>query len=529
MKNDRLVYNLDKIRPKVLEAVDLITAPVAATMGPEGSNVIFTNQAGFVDHSNDGITIGKNIDSPDPVISAILDIIKTGSFKTNLEAGDGTSSTILLSSVLIKGGLKLVDMGYSRKEINEELNRFSDFFVDQIESRAIKIKKDSDLFNIAKISSNNDVDIAKDIVEVVSFVGEEGGVMINDYYGSETKIIKETGYIVQSSIYPELVTGSGFAAYEDPVVFITDKRIYYPQEAETIITTALENGYKNIVVVASDFIGEALPYFISNHKQGIANIMLIKETNLERLSDIADYLNSEVVSDKTGKIVNKIEIGNFVMAQRVYQDGGKAIITRYVKEKNKKLDNKITFLKSELERIGDKESLEYNEIKSRISSLTRGMATIRVAGRTQLEIRDKMYRYEDAINATRGALKDGYVVGGGLSIYHAGMKYKTKDKNFSNLFKEVCSANIKQVAENSGFNGEICLSEIIKISSEFGDNWGYNAKTGAFEDLIKSGIVEPVNVLKNVIKNAVSIARVIIGSEYLIVNNNKNETKKENQ
>lgn len=527
--SNKLIFKYKDVEDKIISAVDKITDPIRQTMGPAGGNVIYEDNMGNQHYTNDGVTIAKNIFVEDPVENTIIEIIKGSSLKTNMEAGDGTSSTILLSSILIKEGLKLVDRGYNQMEVRAEYDLFAKNMTAELNKMSIKIDGDGDLLNISRISSNNDMVIAKDVVETIKVVGEDGQVVINPGYGIDTEIVKDTGFIIKSGTLKELSNANGQVMYKDVPVFITDKRLYYHQEAETILSTVIDAGYSDVVIIASDFIGEALPYFVANHQKGNVNVLLIKESNVDILSDVATYLGGQVVSDKNGMIVNNIGIGNFTLSSSIFSDQFKTIISKYSNEKNKQLDELIKHLRQELKRVGNKNDPEYRKIESRISSLTKGMVTIKVGGRTQMEIIERIYRYEDAINAARSSLSDGYLVGGGLGMFHALKNIKVKNEDFKKVFKRVCEANIRQVSENAGNNPDLCIKEISELSVEFGREWGFDASSGTYMNLLDAGVIEPLRVVRQVINNAISIANVIITSRYLIVNQSENygESKKD--
>ena len=523
------IHKYSDVKDKILHAVDLITDPIAQTISPKGGNVIFEDEQGNQFVSNDGVTLAKAISIKDEIENAIIEIIKSGSLKTNLEVGDGTSSTILASSVLIKEGLKLVEAGHNQMEVRDELVKFAKDMKDELSKHVIKIKDDKDLKFIAKISANNDDKIADDIVKIMKVVGLDGQVMIDRGYGTETEIIEDTGFILRAGVFAQELVDKQFQANMlDVPVLITDKRIYYKSEAETILRTVLESGYNEVVIIAQDFIGEALPFFIANHKNNKVRVILVAEKKLEILEDLATYLGGEVISDKKGSIVDKITINDFMLAKRVFADPNKSIISRDKKESSKDIDARVKSLRNEMKKIGNKNDPAYTRLEHRISSLTNGMVTIKVGGSTHLEVVEKIYRYEDAVNAARAAMREGYLPGAGIAMLEAYYNIENKiSPDYRKMFKAVAEANIRQIAINCGKNPD----SIIEKVSESEKGYGYNAVTGKIEDVIKAGIIEPFLVTSQVIQNSVSIANIIITSRYLIINDlewvlNDNKIKK---
>lgn len=513
---NKQIHKYSDIKDKILHAVDTITDPIAQTLSPRGGNVIFEDEQGTQFSTNDGVTIAKSISVKDEVENAIIEIIKGGSLKTNLEVGDGTSSTILASSVLIKEGLKLVEAGYNQMEVKDKLLDFAKNIKAELNKKVVKIKDDKDLKFIAKISANNDESIANDVVKIMKVVGLDGQVMIDRGYSTETEIIEDTGFILRTGVFsPELTNKQFQANMLDVPVLITDKRLYYKSEAETILKTVLSAGYNEVVIIAQDFIGEALPFFIANHQNNKVRVILVAEKKPEILEDLAIYLGGDVVSDKKGSLVDNITIENFMMAKRVYSDPNKSIISRDKNESKKEIDSRVKALRGEMKKIGNKNDPAYTRLEHRISSLTNGMVTIKVGGSTHLEVIEKIYRYEDAVNAARAAIREGYLPGAGIAVLEAYQNIEDKiPQDFRRMFRLVAEANVRQIAINCGKNPDSIVEKILNTE----EGIGYNAVTDKFENIIKSGIIEPFLVTTQVIANAVSIANIIITSRYLIVN-----------
>lgn len=513
---NKKIYKYEDIKDKILKAVDNITDPIASTLSPKGSNVIYEDDQGNQFSSNDGFTIAKNMQVKDAVENAIMEIIKGGSFKTNSEVGDGTSSTIVMSSVLIKEGLRLVENGLNQMEVRNELVKFAEDMTKELKKHVVEVKNDKDLEFIAKISSNNDKVIAKDVVDIVKFVGLNGQVMIERGYSNETEIIKDNGFTLSNGIFTqELVNKQLTSTMSDVPVLITDKRLYYKAEAERILQTVLDAGYNEVTIIAPDFMGEALPYFVANHANGKVRVALIVEKKTELLEDLAIYLGGEVVKDKKGSLVDSVTIDNFMMAKRVYSNPIKTIVSRDKKDSKKEIEIRVKTLGAEKNKVGNKNSPEYKNLENRIASLTNGMITVKVGGTTPLEVMERIYRYEDAINAARAAMREGYLPGAGIAILEAYKKIENKTKlDFKRIFKKASEINIRQIALNCGENPDSIVEKIVNA----GTGMGYNAANGKIEDIVKAGIIEPYLVTTQVLANAVSIANIIITSKYLIVN-----------
>lgn len=511
------VYKFNEIEDKIMKAIDTICDPVKETLSPKGRNVLFEDDKGNLFSTNDGATIVKNINVSDEVENAIIQVIKESSLKTNNEVGDGTSTSILLTQVILKEGLKMVKNGINPMDLKRKLNEFASNLIDEIKKQAINIKNDKDLYNIAKISSNNDDSISKDVVRIVKTAGTDGLVFIDQSNNGKTEIIEDTGFVIESGMLaPEMRTDQTkfLAVHKNVPVFLTDKRLYYKAEAENILSVSIKNGYKELVIVARDFIGEAISFFMANHLKGNMSILLVKEPSTtdkdkESISDLASYLGGKVIMERNGSLVDKISITDYVIAETVMADPYKTIITTK-KPNNQNLRDRIVAIRSELEKDKDNKDL-----KKRLASLTNGIVTVKVGGRTPIEIRENLYRYEDAIFATRSAVRDGYLVGGGIAIRNAFKKLKNIDAELYPIFKKFCEANIRQIALNCGKYPEFIIESIDKSSNQF---TGYNAVTDTIEDLLKVGVVDPLKVTENAIMNSISVATQIISSNHLIVN-----------
>ena len=531
---EKQINNYTEVEGKIIRAIDTITDPIRQTLSPRGGNVIYESENGEITVTNDGVTIARSIEVGDPVENAIIKIIKEAALKTNTKAGDGTSTTILFSSVLTKGGLKLIREGMNQREVVDWYKEFAVQIKKTLATLKQKISSDSDLFSLACISANNDKEIAADVVRIVKTAGEDGFIFMEASNTALTEIVEDSGFIIEAGLVrPELATAMGTSTFQNVPVLITDKRLYYAEEAETILNYCLQNNHKQLVIVAHDFIGESLPFFVANHKNRAVQVILVKDPHVEKhqgatLEDLACYLDGEVVAEKNGTIVDKLSAKNFFMAKKVYADGFQTVIIRNEETPNTKLNARIKEIKGELKKYGDDGSEAKSFLQKRLASLTNGIVTIRIGGRTPIEVKEKRFRYEDAINAGRAAVRDGYLVGGGVSILNA---YKANAKNWAGVpevdrvFRALAESSIRQIAENCGLHGDTVLTEIESSKDKF---TGYNALTRKYSNLLNDGVIDPYTVTEMAVDNAVSIASAIISSRFIIVNK-KEDVKTSNQ
>ena len=522
------VLQYKDIRGKITSGLNKLALPIIQTLTPMGKNVLYQDDNGNILSTNDGHTIAKFITLSDEVENAIVDVVKHSALKTNAIAGDGTTTSVLLSKTLIEEGFKLIDSGWNQMELKRALEDVSDLLMKQLEAQRTEIKTDEDLEYIARVSANNDSLIAKNVVKAVKSSGEDGVVFLEMNQKNEVEIIREDGFLLEQGMFsPHFANQKGrfTAVYEDVPVFITDKRLYHEEEASAILGGASKLGYNKVVIIARDFIGQVPNFFATNHNNLQVNMSIlpikdtdIKDNNTDTIEDIATYLGGQIKYEKDGSFVNKIEDEDFVVTNRVFSDRKKSILIS-TKKLNPDLMLRVESLKKAKKEVEGKP--EEKELEKRIACLTNGLTTIKVGGRTLPEVTEKIYRYEDAINATRNAIKSGYVVGGGLTLWNAFnniILHHDFPIDFQNLIRKYCQAPLRQIAENCGEHFPTLIKKVGKTK-------GYNALTGKYENLLKTGIIEPYTVIENAVQNSISVAQIILSSDYLVVN----EPEKDNE
>lgn len=524
------VIKATAVKDKITQALSMLCDPVKQTLTPAGGNVLFTDSQGKESYSNDGVTIAKAISSDDNVEQLVIDVVRQAALRTNAMVGDGTTTTLLLSQSAIKEGLKLLENGWNAMDLKRELEKASKLMKPLLEKFSTKIRNKKDLEYVARVASNNDLGIAKDVVDVINTVGIDGQVVIEETQSNKTEIKKESGFFIDSGMFSPLlrnVRDKMEANYKNVKVLVTDKRIYYPSEAVAILDAVHAKGIGEIVIIARDFIGQAPNTFIANHTQGKMQILLIKdpdatETNMDSLEDIAAYLGTKVITDKAGQKTFNVKLEDFGIAEKVVANQDRTVF--YGKSRNVL---RLIQLRTQMKET--KSEKEKDQLQKRIARMTRGAVTIFVGGSTPAEVRERVFRYEDAVNATRSALDSGFVVGGGMSHY-LGYKRILRDPTFKKtihadvkeMLRRVAEAPLQQVAIN-------CNLHLPQLLEKVDEGLGYNAVTGKFADLLKDGIIEPTEVLTLSFEHALSVAQIILSSRYFIVDKHvKENSKKEN-
>ena len=523
---DKEIFKIEDVESQILGAISAITAPVVQTLSPRGGNVLYQDgTSNEVVVSNDGVNIAKSIKLDNELQQSIVRTIRESALRTNLEAGDGTTTSILLSSVLLREGLKLRRDGKNPMELVRVFKEAGNKLVTRIKEMAKVAENDKEILNIARISANNDDDIANKVLQTIKVAGLDGMVFLEPNNKKEDEIIEDIGFIIKQGLFrPELRTGQGFTAnYTKIPVLITDKRLYYKEEAESILRAVFNGGFTEVVIIARDFIGEAVNYFLANHAGGKFKILLVKEPNTtetdsERMEDLSAYLDSKLVSEKNGSIVNKISIKDFTIADKVFSDATKTIIFKENNTSNPRLSMRLSALRAEL--VKDKND---EKLKERIASLTNGMVTIKVGASTGIELRERLFRFEDAVNASRAAMRHGYLPGGGVALLNA---YHAEDypEEYRALFKKYCESSIRQIAKNCGKDSDTIVEITKDLQEDLEDpSIGFDAMTMTHTSMLQSGIIDPFQVLDMSVLNSISVACNILGVNYFIINKKKEE------
>jgi len=508
LTGNKQIHREIDVRVKVLSGVDRIAMPVIETIGPRGKNVLYEDAMGNMSLTNDGVTIAREINVEDPIENAVIEMIKEGSKRTNQEAGDATSTTILYTQVLVHRLFELKKKGLNHRAITDMMNRVADKLLKRLTAQKKEVKTNKTLYEVAKISANNDDEIAKIVAETIETAGLDGMIFLDYSKDADTHLDKQSGFKISSGMsFQNLYTSADrpAALYNNMPVLIFDKQLYHADEAEHILRVAKDAGFDKLCIIAKDFVGDAPNTFIVNHSSGIIKLVLVKVPSDTELGDLAVYLNGHVISEAEGRRVDSLVKADFMYAESVFADPQKVLVKN--PKVNSKLTKRIAGIKVELKKDKDNP-----ELKNRLASLTSGIVYIYVGGRTQVEAKEKLFRYEDAISAVRAAKRNGYLVGGGLSILNAFVEKDYSSKDEMETARILSMASIERIAENA----QIAL-EHSKLTSKV----GLNALTGKYEDLLLAGIVEPFKAVEMSIKNSVSVACMVTSIGTFILNNHE--------
>ncbi|MDP3992908.1 MAG: chaperonin GroEL [bacterium] len=505
-------------RNKIKSGVDQLANTVKVTLGPKGRNVLLDKGYGGPTITNDGVTIAKEIDLADKFENMGAQLVKEVASKTDDIAGDGTTTATLLAQAMISDGLKNVAAGSSAMAIRHGIEKATEQVVAHLKKNAKQIKTKEEKTQVASISAN-DPEIGKLIAEVFDKVGNEGVITVEKSETLEmTYELTEGMQFDQGYVSAYMVTDAANmeAIIEKPHILITDKKISSIQEILPLLEKLAALGKKELVIISEDLEGEALATIIVNKLRGILSILAVKapgfgDRRKEMLQDIAILTNGEVITEEKGMKLEDVTVEMLGVARRVVADKDKTTIVDG-KGVAKAIDARVAQIKNQIEKATsdyDKEKLQ-----ERLGKLSGGVAVIKVGAASEVEQKEKQHRVEDAQKATRAAIEEGVVAGGGVALLEAHTSLnKTKYEGDEELGREIVSKALVvpawQIASNAGAEGSVIVARIIEGKK----GWGYDAKEDKMVDMIASGIIDPLKVTRSALQNAASVAAMVLTTE----------------
>lgn len=506
---------------KAMEAgVDALANAVKVTMGPKGKNVVLEKKYGSPLITNDGVTIAREIDLPDPFENMGAKLVKEVATKTNDVAGDGTTSATVLAQAIIKEGLKNVAAGANPIILKKGIERAVEIAVKEIKAISKSVDSKESIAQVASISAN-DSEIGDLIAEAMEKVGNDGVITVEEYqgFGTNLKVVEgmqfDRGYL---SSYMVTDTEKMVAELDDPYIMITDKKINNIQEILPVLEKIVKTG-KSLLLIAEDVEAEALATLIVNKVRGTFNCVAVKapgfgDRRKAMLQDIAILTGGEVISEELGLKLDQVELEQLGSARQVVV--GKEFTTLVEGRGDKQqLANRVSQIKRELEESTS--DFDKEKLQERAAKLAGGVAVIQVGAATETEMKEKKLRIEDALAATKAAVEEGIVPGGGVCL--ADIISKIVDDSLAGdaqtgmkIVRKALEAPVRQIAENAGAEGSVVIEKVL--SSPMGV--GFNALTGEYVDMVASGIVDPAKVVRSSLQNAGSIAALLLTTETLV-------------
>jgi chaperonin GroEL len=518
-----IIYKEDA-RRALERGIDLLAEAVAVTLGPKGRNVVLEKKFGAPQIVNDGVTIAKEIELEDHIENTGVSLIRQAASKTNDVAGDGTTTATVLAHAIVKEGLRNVVAGANPIAVKRGIDKATEFLVGKIKERAKPVESSTAIAQVGSISAGNDESVGQMIAEAMDKVGKEGVISLEEGKSMTTELeVTEGMRFDKGYISPYFVTDTERmeAVLDEPFILITDKKITLVQDLVPILEQVARQG-RPLIVIAEDIEKEALATLVVNRLRGVLNVAAIKapgfgDRRKQMLEDIAILTGGKVITEDAGlKLDNtKVEMLGKARRMTITKDS-----TTIVAEGNeaavKSRCEQIRLQMEETDSSYDKEKLQ-----ERLAKLSGGVAVIKVGAATETEMKDRKLRLEDAINATKAAVEEGIVPGGGTTLAHlapeleawANANLKDEQLTGATIVARALAAPLKRIAQNAGQNGAV-ISERVK-EKDF--NIGYNAATNEFVDMLAAGIVDPAKVTRSALQNAASIAGMVLTTECIVV------------
>ncbi|MFN7246035.1 MAG: chaperonin GroEL [Microcystis sp.] len=524
-----IIYNEDA-RRALEKGMDLLAEAVAVTLGPKGRNVVLEKKFGAPQIVNDGITIAKEIELEDHIENTGVALIRQAASKTNDVAGDGTTTATVLAHAIVKEGLRNVAAGANPISLKKGIDKAADFLVSQIAKHAKPVEDSKAIAQVGAISAGNDDEVGQMIASAMDKVGKEGVISLEEGKSMTTELeITEGMRFDKGYISPYFVTDTERmeCVFEDPAILITDKKIGLVQDLVPSLEQVARQG-KPLVIIAEDIEKEALATLVVNRLRGVLNVTAVKapgfgDRRKAMLEDIAVLTGGQVISEDAGLKLETTKIDSLGTARRITMN--KDTTTIVAEGNDVAVKTRCEQIRRQIEETDS--SYDKEKLQERLAKLAGGVAVIKVGAATETEMKDRKLRLEDAINATKAAVEEGIVPGGGTTLAHLAPQLETWAKETLQheeltgalIVSRAISAPLKRIAENAGQNGAV-IAERVK---EKPFNVGYNAATGEFSDMFEAGIVDPAKVTRSALQNAASIAGMVLTTECIVVDKPEKE------
>ncbi len=513
----------EEARIKLKAGVDKLANAVKVTLGPKGRNVVLEKGYGAPQIVNDGVTIAKEIELEDKFENLGAELIKEVASKTNDVAGDGTTTATVLAQAIVSEGMKNVTAGANPIIIKHGIEKGVKALVEELKRISKSISSTEEKKQVASISANDEA-IGEIIAQVLEEVGNDGVVTVEEgqSFGIEKEIVKgmqfDKGYV---SHYLVTNTERMEAEYNDVSILLTDKKISSLQSILPLLEKIAASGRKELVIIADDIDGEALATLVLNKLRGAFNVLAVKapgfgDRRKEMLSDIAVLTGATVITEEVGLKLENADLNSLGSAAKVIATKENTTIVDGRGDKAE-VEKRIAQINHELE-LSDSD-FDKEKLRERLAKLSGGVAIIKVGAATETEMKEKKLRIEDALAATKAAIEEGVVIGGGVALIHVSkalnnVEVKGDEKIGIDILMRAIEEPLKQIAQNAGDKGEVVVETVKKYTDT---NIGYNALNGQYEDLIALGIIDPTKVTRSALQNAASAAAMILTTECAVV------------
>ncbi len=522
----KLIAYDEEARRSLKHGIDQLADAVKTTLGPKGRNVALDKKFGAPTVTHDGVTVARDIELDDPFENMGAQLLKEAATKTEDVAGDGTTTATVLAQAIVNDGLKNVAAGANPMQMKIGIEKAAAAVAEAVRKVATPVRGHDEVAQVATVSAA-DEEIGNLIAEVMDKVGKDGVITVEESktLAFETEYVEgmqfDRGYI---SGYFVTDTTRMEAALDEPYILITDKKISAIADIVPVLEKVLQLGKKELVIVAEDVDGEALATLVVNKLRGILNVLAVKapgfgDRRKEMLRDIAVLTGGQVISEELGKKLDTTQVGDLGRARRVVATKDETTIVEG-RGAQKDIDARVKQIKAQIEETTsdyDKEKLQ-----ERLAKLSGGVAIIKVGAGTEVELKEKKHRVEDALSATRAAVEEGIVPGGGVVLINAasvidGLGLEGDAKIGAEVVRIALEEPLKIIARNAGLNGSVVLETVRRKQAEAGNlNLGYDVISGQYADMLTLGIVDPAKVTRSAVENAASIAAMVLTTEAMV-------------
>jgi chaperonin GroEL len=507
-------------RERMLRGVDTLANAVKVTLGPKGRNVIIEKSFGAPRTTKDGVTVAKEIELEDKFENMGAQMVREAAQKTNDAAGDGTTTACVLAQAIVREGAKAVAAGMNPMDLKRGIDKAVAQVVEEIGKRSKKVKNSEEVAQVGTISANGEKAIGKMIAEAMQKVGNEGVITVEEAKSLETELdVVEGMQFDRGYLSPYFITNADkmIAELDDPYILIHEKKLGSLQPLLPVLEAVVQTG-KPLLIIAEEVEGEALATLVVNKLRGGLKVAAVKapgfgDRRKAMLEDIAILTNGQVISEDLGIKLENVSLDMLGRAKRARIEKENTTIIDGAGKK-KEIEGRVAQIKAQIEETTsdyDKEKLQ-----ERLAKLAGGVAVIKVGGATEVEVKERKDRVDDALNATRAAVEEGIVAGGGVALLRATQAITVKGDNDDQnagiaIVKRALQAPIRQIAENAGVEGSIVVGRILE--KQAGSSFGYDAQNDEYGDLFEKGIIDPAKVVRTALQDAASIASLMITTE----------------
>ncbi len=516
----QIKFNNDA-REALVRGVDILANVVKVTLGPKGRNVVLDRGFGAPTITKDGVSVAKEIELEDKFENIGVELVKEVASKTNDVVGDGTTTATVLTQAIVKEGMKNVTAGANPIALNRGLHKASEAVIKMLREKISKSVEADEIANVAAISAN-DREIGERIAEAMKEVGKDGVITVEESqtFGMSIETVKgmrfDKGYIS-----PYMVTNSDRmeAEYEDAIILITDKKISSLEEFLPILEKVAQSGKKDVVIIAEDVDGQALTTIVLNKLRGTFNVLAVKapgfgDRRKEMLQDIAALTGGKVITEEVGLKLENTTLEDLGRARKVVATKEHTTIVEGKGDANL-IKDRVAQIRKLIEQTDS--DFDREKLQERLAKLAGGVAVIRVGAASETEMKEVKHRIEDAVGATKAAVEEGVVPGGGVALIRASKALDSlnlidEEMVAVNILRRALEEPLRIIASNAGFEGAVVLDQIKKNTG----NYGFNAATGEYEDLVVAGIIDPTKVTRSALENAVSVAGMFLTTEAVV-------------